>query len=242
MTTLVLFDVDGTLLAGSGTTHVAAFADALHTICGAPDPFRVDGEALWVGDIPVNGLVDAQIADLCLAGAVDAETAGSLRDRYRFELVNAYRARVEAGESCGHVLPGVPELLDELARRDIACGLLTGNTEEICALKMAAAGLDDCFVTGGFGGVIPDRSRLFAGAVERARAAGVAVDALCYVGDTPLDIEAADRAAVPIVAVATGRYVVEYLCRAHVVVRNLGETSPVADALERTAKTWQPPS
>lgn len=234
VSTLILFDVDGTLLAGSGTTHVAAFADALGEVCGAPDPFVVDGEALWVGGTPVNGLVDAQIARLCLRSAVDESQVEGLLERFSVSLIGAYRALVEAGASCGSVLPGVLELLDELGRRGVAAGLVTGNTEEICALKMAAAGLDGRFAAGGFGGRTADRAALFEVAVKAARAAGVEVSSVCYVGDTPLDVDAARRAGVPIVAVATGRFSVAELDGADTVFDDLCDTA-VADVLTATA-------
>lgn len=240
MSTLILFDVDGTLLAGSGPTHVGAFADALARLTGAPDPFTVIGEALAIGTTTVNGLVDAQIAYLCLEGAVGPDRAAELLPDFRVALIDSYRSRVADGGSCGTVLPGVIELLDELDRRKVAAGLVTGNTAEICAVKMETTGLAGRFVVGGFGGEIPDRAMLFEQALLQASTAGMLVRNVCYVGDTPLDVEAARRAGVPVVAVATGRHSIVELEGADAVLTDLSDTASVADVLCDTAEAKSP--
>lgn len=201
-----MFDVDGTLLTGSAATHVAAFAAATAAVCDAPDPFTCDGEVLSVCGVPINGLVDAQIARLCITTAGAGEAVDALLVPFSEALVSAYRDRVSAGAFCGELLGGVVPLLDELDRRGVACGLVTGNTEEICRLKLEAVGVADRFIVGGFGGVVADRAALFRVALAGAAAAGLAVSKVCYVADTPLDIDAAHRAGVPIVAVTTGRF------------------------------------
>ena len=236
--TLVLFDVDGTLLTGSGPTHLRAFAQALEDVHGAPDPFEVDGELLSCAGTPVNGLVDAQIARLCLAHAgVDPEDPAAL-ERFRTATVDAYHHLVDGG-SAGELLPGVVEVLDELDRRGVRAGLLTGNTEEICRVKMQRCGLDGRFATGGFGGVVPDRSQLFGVALDHAARHGWRPDALCYVGDTPLDVQAAARAHVPLVAVCTGHYGPQDLADADAVLGGL-DAAGAADTLCAVAATWSP--
>ena len=240
MTTLVLFDVDGTLLANSGPTHLRAFAEALYELHGAPDPFEVDGEVLSCAGSPVNGLVDAQIMRLCLASAgveADAEDLHELLDRFRTATVSAYQRLVADGHPTGSLLPGVLEVLHELEQRQVHVGLLTGNTEEICQVKMHHCGLGGRFGVGGYGGEVPDRAALFDQALLRAAVLGWEVDALCYVGDTPLDVDAARRGGVPLVAVCTGRYGAAELAGADAVLSGLDDQG-AADALCAAARSW----
>ena len=241
MTALVLFDVDGTLLSGSGGTHVKAFAQALSELHGSADPFEVRGEALQCAGATVNGLLDAQVMRMCLkhAGVTTEGPEGwkALRE-FRAATVAAYLQLVEAGWSTGELLPGVVEVLDELARRGAHAGLLTGNTEEICAAKMVSCGLEGRFAVGGFGGELTDRSLLFDVALDAARSQGWDVDALCYVGDTPLDVDAARRASVPLVTVCTGRHAPSELARADAVLDDLAVPHAV-ETLVATAAMWR---
>lgn len=46
------------------------------------------------------------------------------------------------------LLPGIPAFPEALAREGVCVGLVTGNLEPICWLKMKKAGLDHCFITG----------------------------------------------------------------------------------------------
>jgi len=49
------------------------------------------------------------------------------------------------------LLPGIPELVNELWRSDYPLGVVTGNTQEIGWLKLTAAGLRERFRIGAFG-------------------------------------------------------------------------------------------
>ena len=82
----------------------------------------------------------------------------------------AYARRVPADLS-STVLPGMTDLLEELAPRDdVLLSLVTGNLQPIARLKLAAAGIGRFFPggQGGFGSDSEDRTRL--PAVARARA------------------------------------------------------------------------
>src|SRR3712207_2494655 len=59
------------------------------------------------------------------------------------ELAGALEARKEAMRLDGHAYPGVPEVLEELDRRDdVVQSLLTGNIQSNAALKVSAFGLE----------------------------------------------------------------------------------------------------
>jgi len=115
------------------------------------------------------------------------------------------------------VLPGVPELLAGLqATPEASLGLATGNFREAARLKLGRFGLYDLFLAGGYADDSEDRAELVAVAIERlAEASGGHGPREVYViGDTPLDIAAAQANGARSVAVATGFFTVDELAAA----------------------------
>ena len=108
----------------------------------------------------------------------------------------------------GHAYPGVADVLEALhGRDDVIQSLLTGNIQPNAVVKVSAFGLDRWldFEVGAYGSD-PHEERSDLVAVARARAAakyGEPTGAV-LVGDTPLDVRAAQEAGARAVAVATG--------------------------------------
>jgi phosphoglycolate phosphatase-like HAD superfamily hydrolase len=103
-------------------------------------------------------------------------------------------------------MPGVEEVLRHLAHRGALLGLATGNLELIGWIKVEAAGLREWFRFGGFSDRFPMRAELIGHAARKAREVAGEAASICVVGDTPRDIEAARANALPVIAIATGRY------------------------------------
>lgn len=231
---IVLFDVDGTLLEGSATTHVRAFADALRETTGAPDPFVWTSHGILCDGVSLSGRIDREIARLCLGFAGVAPAAiPRLLPTFMERTAMAYEARIARGETPGTVLSGVVEVLGKLRRRGACCGLLTGNTRKIAYRKMSETGLGAVFGFGGFGDEGDRRADLFPLAIGAAFALGVRDARLCYVGDTPLDVSAAHEAGVAMVAMATGRFSRAELeaAGARAVLESYGDAGKVCDTL-----------
>jgi phosphoglycolate phosphatase len=187
---LVLWDVDGTLV-DTARHGRHAFVEAFETVVGRP-PQHVE----------FAGRTDHEIALAMLDG--DRERLPRLLQ----ELAAALEARKDAMGREGHAYPGVPEVLAALDRRDgVVQSLLTGNIEANAALKVGAFGLERWldFEVGAYGSdPHEERSELVAVARERAAAKYGAPAAAVLVGDTPLDVRAAQAAGARAVAVATG--------------------------------------
>jgi phosphoglycolate phosphatase len=116
-----------------------------------------------------------------------------------------------------YVLPGIHELLTGIqAAPGAFLGLATGNFREATRLKLEHVGLHDFFLAGGYGEDSEDRAELVAIAIERlAEASGVqGARDVCVIGDTPLDIAAAEANGARAVAVATGFFDVDQLMAA----------------------------
>ena len=139
-------------------------------------------------------------------------------------------------EAQGYVLPGVREVLAGLqAAPGAFLGLATGNFREATRLKLEHFGLYDFFPAGGYADDSEDRAELVAIAIERlAEASGGHGPREVYViGDTPLDIAAAQANGARSVAVATGFFSADQLTAAGagLVFPDLSSWQEVLDAL-----------
>lgn len=193
-TTIVLFDVDGTLLSCGGAGR-AAMRSAANALLGREDVF----------DFRFDGLTDYVIARRALVAAGREPSPAALDaliDRY-LESLDPALERAPAFR----VLPGVTSLLDALQGRGALVGLGTGNVERGARAKLARAGLAERFAFGGFGCDHEERAKLLEAGARRGRA--LAAGGACQVvvvGDTPHDVTAARAIGARVVAVATGRH------------------------------------
>ncbi len=209
---LLLFDIDGTLVAGATQEHRAALEQALLEV------HRIDAHTIRC---PLNpaGRTDGEIVRAILLDAgVGTERIDELADEVRAHASQAY-ARLCPRDLSHTVLAGMPELLAYLSgRTGVTLGLTTGNFEPIARLKLARAGLGKHFPAGqgAFGSDSEDRAALPKIARRRAGSKGhpYACEQTIVIGDTPLDIACARADGVRCVAVATGQYGVAELAGA----------------------------
>jgi len=205
--TLVLFDIDGTLVL-TGRAGLRAMNRACEEVIGRPDALKgitVAGRTDWIilqDALEQHGL------------RLDDGTLDELRRRYVRHLAEEIQ---HPGQGVKDVMPGIRALLEELNRRpDIALALLTGNFEEGARIKLEHFDLWKYFRCGAFGGDSADRNDLVPVAIRRARECGIAADIdpsqVLVVGDTPHDVACARAAGAIPVAVATGGYTVDQLC------------------------------
>jgi len=198
MRRLILFDIDGTMLAG-GPAKYAFEAAMVETYGTAGD----------VAGLSFSGKTDPQIARELLTGAgfdngtID-EGMPVLWERYLAHL------DVGLGERPMRLLEGVVDLIDALASvEEVALGLVTGNIAGGARLKLASAGLWERFAIGGYGSDSEERDHLPGIALDRARKhwrAALAAEQAVIVGDTPRDVKCARAGGTRVLAVATGRF------------------------------------
>ena len=225
MRTLVLFDIDGTIVRG-GPAKVSFHTAMLDTY----------GTAGAIDSHDFSGKTDPQIVRELLTdsgwedAAVDAGLS-RLWDRYIEEL----EARIRDNPMT--LLPGVADLIEALeAEPDVALGLVTGNIIRGARVKLGSVGLAERFEVGGYGSDHEAREYLPAIALERAfEAWGVRFPAQSAVilGDTPRDVECGKHEGMRTVAVATGRIPRARLdaTGADAVFDDLSDIAPVLDAL-----------
>jgi phosphoglycolate phosphatase-like HAD superfamily hydrolase len=227
--TLLLFDVDGTLLRGATRTHRDAVHRALQRVHGI-DPTRV-GLTLAPA-----GRTDGEIARaLLLDAGVSAQRIDERADEVRMECCRAYAELCDADLSA-YVIDGIPALLAWLApREDVRLALLTGNYEPVARLKLLRAGIGGAFAAGqgAFGSDAEDRAALPAIARRRAGSPGAPHSRArtVVIGDTPRDIACARADGVRCVAVATGPFAADALGGADAVARDPGELRVALSAI-----------
>jgi phosphoglycolate phosphatase-like HAD superfamily hydrolase len=197
--TIVLFDIDGTLLTTAGAAR-AAFARGLTEAAGRP--ITPDGYSF-------SGRTDPQIARDILSGhgLSETEMKGAIPESIRLYL--KYFSESPSLDKA-RLLPGVQNLLKTLATRiDARTALLTGNVEPGARLKLGHFGIVGYFdfSLSCFGSDDADRYRLPALALERARrhvGPEVSGRQLVVVGDSEHDVLCGKSVGARSVAVCTG--------------------------------------
>lgn len=193
---LILFDIDGTLVRRTGPYHRQALVDAVRDVAKV--------ESTTEG-IPVHGMLDPDILTLMMNAAdIEPERAQALMPRIIERAQDIYESIVPDLRHC--TCPGAADLLRKLTERGAALALVTGNLTRIGWRKLNRAGLDAYFLYGAFGEMAPTRGGLARLAIERARRENIiASDApIALIGDAPQDVRAARENNIFAIAVRTG--------------------------------------
>jgi phosphoglycolate phosphatase-like HAD superfamily hydrolase len=201
---IIFFDVDGTLVksdANSNIVHKDSFRHSFQQV------FNIDTS---ISAINHQGKTDllifqelAALNNIVLAQE-DIEKLISSAVEYCFNKKDSIKV---------HLLPGVVDFLEYLKSQDnILVGLITGNIEEICYLKLdrvyegdsteqfsikhffsPSFGLSGKSL-GAFGGTTTLRGELIVNALRSLKIQDPSNIRVFHVGDTPFDVEAAQYA------------------------------------------------
>ena len=226
MRTLLLFDIDGTLIL-SGRAGLRALDRVFEEATGVAGGFN---------HVNAAGRTDGYLLEeACRRAAIDLtpDLRRTLQARYCEVLKEEI---LLPGEGRKSVMPGVRPLIDVLQRRDdVVLALLTGNYRDSARIKLEHFDLWSPFQFGAFADDATDRNRLVPIALERAREAGhdPRHERVIVIGDTPLDVECAKAGGVRALGVATGSHSVEELrdAGAYAAVEDLSETRSVVELL-----------
>ena len=210
-----LIDIDGTLLNCTDAVHYFAFCDTLTMVAGRP--LNLDG-------VIAHGNTDVGILRDAFKAADVPEDVWRPRLPEAKKNICAFVEREKHG-LCATALPLVSEVLRHLKARGAVLGVATGNLEAIGRLKLQHCGLLEHFDFGGYSDHFEYRADVFRAALQQAHALAGDSAAVCVVGDTPSDIQAAKANGLDVIAVATGVYSLEALAaeRPTFCVASLGE-------------------
>lgn len=205
--TIVLFDIDGTLITTGGVGR-----DALERAFG-----ELYGRADACNTFRFDGMTDRNICRLALQAIGEPLTDPAVE-----KILATYVKHLEdtvrrAPEASYRVHRGMIEAVDAAHRAGMAVGLGTGNIREGARVKLQRVSLWERFGFGGFGDDHEERPALIRRGAERgAELLGVrAEDArVVVIGDTPKDVHAAQAIGAECIGVATGAFSVAQLLEA----------------------------
>lgn len=241
MASLILFDVDGTLIdtAGAGRRSLER---AFETVLGLRDVAAVSARVRF------NGKTDPIIiAEIAREAGLDAAEVGRFAPPLERAYLDALRDEMSRPDPRRRTIPGVVALLEALAPRPgVTLGLLTGNIEEGARLKLAPFELNRFFPDGGFASDHADRTAIARIAHEKlSRRAGIPFERerTWVIGDTELDVACARDNGFRAAAVDSGWTPRERLvsARPDLLLDDFTDVPAVIAALELDGETPAPP-
>lgn len=201
--TIVLFDIDGTLILTGGAGRRSMFR-ACEEVLGRKDALA----GLRFGGMTDRGILRHGVESV--GERFEEALYSALLESYLGFLAE----EVPASEGY-EVMPGVFEILDRLAEFEgLALGLGTGNVRRGAEVKLGHGGLAGRFSFGGFGCDHEVRVELLQAGAERGAAElgrPLSDCRVVIVGDTPRDVHAALAMGADCVGVATGGHPTEEL-------------------------------
>jgi phosphoglycolate phosphatase len=228
MNRIILFDLDGTLLAtgGAGRRVMNRVFLELYGVRGAFSCIVPDGKT--------DPAIFREIVRRTMPGCRDEDRVIN-EVRVRYEHAFEEEMMTSAG---AYLMPGVRALLDRLsARSDCALGLLTGNLEKTARIKLRRFDLEGYFPFGAYSSDHEDRPALLPIAIARAEGyleAPIGIGPhVVVIGDTPLDVHCALTHGATAVGVAHARFTASELVAAgaHLTLEGFDDTASVIAAL-----------
>jgi len=196
--TILLFDIDGTLITSGGAGR-RAMERAFEERHGDREACR----------FRYDGMTDLQIARRTLVSLGVEPTRDAMDECIRLYL----RFLVEEIERTDHALyrlhEGIKAALTAARSRGHGIGLGTGNVHEGARIKLERVGVFEEFAFGGFGSDAEDRTELLRHGAERgAKHLGATLDAcrVVVISDTPKDVVAAHGIGAECIGVGTGSF------------------------------------
>ena len=177
--------------------------------------------------IPYHGKTDLSIlrAALARAGISDQDFEAKLQ-----LALDVVCREVEANhrQIAPQVCLGIVQMLESLKANGKLIGVASGNLETVGWHKIDAAGLKHFFSFGFFSDHHESRAEIFRNALEHVNVQLGLAARVCFIGDTPSDVEAAKQVGAQILAVASGTFSVEELnaCSPDLCVSHCGEFFP----------------
>ena len=197
--TVLLFDVDGTLVTtcGAGRRAVERTFELRH---GTKDVLSFSFAGMTDKAIVRNALL-AMGRKFATESDLQTEMEATLLFYLDVLADEVARTRIRIHDGMERAM----DMAD--VRKDVALGLGTGNIRRGAAIKLGCVGIFDRFSFGGFGDDSIERPPiLMAGARRGADQLGVPIEdcRIVVIGDTPKDVAAAKAIGADSIAVATG--------------------------------------
>ncbi len=201
---LLLFDLDWTLIY-TGGAGVRALNQAFEKLYGLKEAMK---------GISPDGKTDPAICREMIKVHLKKDPSASELEKLCAGYLEHLAKEVPNGPGY-RILPGIPELLSQLAEKpQVLMGLGTGNLEEGARIKLARADFMKYFRFGGYGSDAENRPDVLSTAVKRGeKIAGrkIKPEEVVVIGDNSRDIQAGQAIGAVTVAVASGPMSLEEL-------------------------------
>jgi phosphoglycolate phosphatase len=194
---VALFDVDETLV-HTGGAGARSWNAAFEKVYGLPAD---------IGKHTSAGETDPQVARETFLGVLGRDPVGDELDPLYAQYLLAMSTDIWKSAEY-RMLPGADDVLQRLVDAGVILGIVSGAMEGAARTKLMPANLNRFFLFGAYGSDSPDRPQLTRIAIQKAAHLhrDLSPDDVFVVGDTPLDIAAAQAAGAVSVGVATGKY------------------------------------
>jgi phosphoglycolate phosphatase len=196
--TILLFDIDGTLITSGGAGR-RAMERAFEERYGNREACR----------FRYDGMTDLQIARQTLVTLGVEPTRAAMDESIRLYLRFLEEEIARTDHALYRLHEGITPALGAARARGHGIGLGTGNVHEGARIKLERVGVFEEFAFGGFGSDAEDRTELLRHGAERGAAhLGAALDAcrVVVIGDTPKDVAAAHGIGAECIGVGTGSF------------------------------------
>ena len=213
-----VFDIDGTLLVTKDLVHWNALHQAM---------IEAYGVDTTIEGIPYHGKTDLSILRAAVGRAGVSDSAFEAKLPVALDVV-CREVQANHQQLAPQVCPGIVQLLESLKTNQKMLGVASGNLESVGWHKIDAAGLRDFFSFGFFSDHHESRAEIFRNALEYVNVQLGPGARVCFIGDTPSDVEAAKQVGAQILAVASGTFSLEELtaCSPDLCVTHCGEFFP----------------
>ncbi|MBW2991411.1 HAD hydrolase-like protein [Candidatus Woesearchaeota archaeon] len=220
MRKLALFDIDWTLLEPS-KAHALAFKEGfrqVYHVDATHENLKPEG---WNDQrIIIESLKQKGLSEQSIESKLGA--AMKFMSDYFIKIIDKYPVVT---------LDGAKQLLEELYKKKVLIGVVTGNLEPIAREKLKRVGFEKYIKVGGYGSDNIDRTELVRIAIKQAENNyGFKTNHNVFLfGDTPHDIKAGKEAGVITIGVATGTYSKEKLklAKADYVINSLSKINEI---------------
>lgn len=224
--TVLLFDVDGTLVTtcGAGRRAIERAFEIRH---GSKDVLSFS-----FGGMTDKAIVRGALLELGRTFASESDLEQEMEATLAFYLEMLVE---EVARTRIRIHDGMEQAMEKAeARSDVALGLGTGNIRKGAEIKLNSVNIYHRFSFGGFGDDSIDRpALLMAGARRGAEKLGMPVEdcRVVVIGDTPKDVAAAKAIGAESIAVATGMHDINDLKQSDPTAALPSLADPRADAL-----------
>ncbi len=196
---LAFFDIDGTLIRRDFDGTLSLKSRSFNY--GIKKAYDLDIDYTKILGKRIFGLTDRSIIKKTLAEiGIDSKRYYDGEDRL-FDAIDEYFEKNYPHENNGgyHQLPGIRNFLQILIANGTRLGLVTGNIKKHSDWKLDIAGLNDLFTTGGYGEDAEERWEIMSCAIKRN--SDIDQHNICHFGDSPPDLEAAQKCSIKAVAI-----------------------------------------